>query len=87
MRYRCRVGHAWTAETLAQRQDEALESALWMALRTLEDKAALHRRIARNAQAGAAPHVAEWNDRSAREAAESARLIRAMLTHEHAEPA
>jgi two-component system chemotaxis response regulator CheB len=81
-RFRCRVGHAWSPESLLERQNTALESALWMALRTMEDKAALHRRMADAAMNRGAENIANWNVRSAHDMAGSARLIRDLLARE-----
>jgi two-component system chemotaxis response regulator CheB len=46
VRYRCHVGHAYTADSLVAAQADTLESALWSALRALEEKAELSRRMA-----------------------------------------
>ena len=46
VRFRCRVGHSYSTESLSQELSEASETALWAAMRALEEKAALQRRIA-----------------------------------------
>ncbi|WP_017318283.1 chemotaxis protein CheB [Mastigocladopsis repens] len=46
LRFRCRTGHAFSAETLLAKQSDALEDALWIALRALEEKSSLARRMA-----------------------------------------
>jgi two-component system chemotaxis response regulator CheB len=44
--YRCQVGHAWTADALLRARDDEIESALWVAMRSLQEKAKLSRRLA-----------------------------------------
>lgn len=40
-RYRCHVGHGFTAKALMASQDAALEKALWVAMRTMEERASM----------------------------------------------
>ena len=44
-RFRCRVGHTYGPESLATELSSATEAALWAAVRALEEKAAMQRRI------------------------------------------
>jgi two-component system chemotaxis response regulator CheB len=62
-RFRCRVGHAFTADVLRAGKAEVLEQALWVALRTLEEKLELHHHMAqRAAQRGLALTAAQWQE-------------------------
>ena len=55
LRFRCRVGHAWTAASLLERHSDALETVLWVALRALEEKVSIARRLADRRGGGAKP--------------------------------
>ena len=58
VRFACQVGHAYSPESLDEEQGEALESALWTAIRSLDERADLLRRMARRADRhGAEPTV------------------------------
>ncbi|GAA2618538.1 chemotaxis protein CheB [Dactylosporangium fulvum] len=77
--FRCRVGHAWTAAALLDEQGEALEGALWMALRSLEEKAALSRRMAESAQfRGSLSTAVRYSEVSA-DAEAAGRIIRKLI--------
>jgi len=59
LRFRCHMGHGWTAEALQVRQDDQLDAALWTALRTVEDQIALDERLLDRAEKSARPHGAQ----------------------------
>lgn len=50
--FRCQVGHAWTAEALLDARDTELEGAMWIAVRSLQEKARLARNMADKAGTG-----------------------------------
>lgn len=52
VRFRCRVGHAYSSENMLEAKSEAAEASLWAALRSLEESAALSRRIAERVPRG-----------------------------------
>jgi len=55
--FRCRTGHALSPESLFALQSKSTETALWEALRALEENASLAGRLARQAKGG--PHQAD----------------------------
>lgn len=59
VRFRCRVGHAWTSEALLASQAETLDAALWTALRALEESASLSRELAERARSRGHDRLAE----------------------------
>ena len=79
LRYRCRTGHAWTAESLIVEQDGAVEEAIWAALRALEERADLAERLATRASVAgrnwSTAHYAERRDEARRASA----TLRALL--------
>jgi two-component system, chemotaxis family, protein-glutamate methylesterase/glutaminase len=79
-RFRCRVGHAWSPESLLGQQSAALESALWMALRSLEEKAALNDDLRDNAARSGHTITAARFGNNAEEARRAAELVRQLVS-------
>ena len=79
LHFRCHVGHAFSEEALFASQSRALEGALWSAVRALEEKAALSRRLADQAgQRGLHRVVAQFQG-AAREAEHGSNILRQTL--------
>jgi two-component system chemotaxis response regulator CheB len=84
LRYQCRVGHAYTADTLLRAQSDVLESALWAALNTLRESAALHHRLAHNALERGHHLTAERLETRGVEQEGHAEILRQLLTGDSA---
>jgi two-component system chemotaxis response regulator CheB len=74
VRFACQVGHAYSPESLVEQQGDALESALWQALRTLEERANLLYRMSKRAERRSMPEtgsrMSQRADRTTRHATE-----------------
>ena len=79
LRFRCRVGHAYTSETLTSEQATAVEQALWSALRALEEQAAVRRRIAQRMRRGGQLFSADKLDERVIELEHQAQSVRKLL--------
>jgi two-component system, chemotaxis family, protein-glutamate methylesterase/glutaminase len=86
LRFRCRTGHAWSAESLVAQQDGDVEAALWTALRVLEERAEMSRRLADMATSAGRDWSQEHFTSRAEDADRSAQLLRAVLRHESDQP-
>jgi two-component system chemotaxis response regulator CheB len=77
--FRCRVGHAFTSETLLAEQRASVEAALWTALRALEENGEMARRLEGRSSARGNLRAAETFAHNARTYDERARIIRELL--------
>jgi two-component system chemotaxis response regulator CheB len=75
--YRCGVGHALSAAALLDEQADEIERALWVAVRTLDERASVLASIAE--RAASRGRNAEREHEAAAEAAEQAKTLRGFL--------
>jgi two-component system, chemotaxis family, protein-glutamate methylesterase/glutaminase len=90
-RFRCRVGHAWTGDALVAEQSTTVDEALWVALRALEENAALYRQMAKRHESRGLAELASRCTVQAELAEGHATIVRESLLRErgfsHDEPA
>jgi len=79
LRFRCRIGHSYTLDHLAEEQHDGVEKALWIALRALEENAALLRQKSKRAATGGYTRAAAQHDEGAAEKERSARIVRGLI--------
>ena len=79
LRFRCRVGHAFSIGSMFAEQSEALETALWVAMKTLEESADLSRRMMQQANMRGQKRLASRNEAKLREAEQRIALIKRAL--------
>lgn len=79
VRYQCHVGHQYAPDGLETSQREAIDRAMWSAVRALEEHAELKSRLAKRAEAGGMAAVADGFEEGARVAHRRAQEIRSVL--------
>jgi len=80
LRFCCRVGHAFSAQSVLAEQAATLETALWAALKTLEENVSLSRRLADQAHQRGNQLAAATFETRVRESEGHAHVIRQVLT-------
>jgi two-component system chemotaxis response regulator CheB len=79
LRFRCQVGHAYTADALAKEQESSVDEAMRVALRIIEERAELVHRMAEDGRQSGRRAVAEMYEARAAEYREYADKIRRVM--------
>jgi two-component system chemotaxis response regulator CheB len=78
-RFACRTGHEYSSAAFTAAQSDRVESALWTAMRTLEERAALYRRMAARHRAAGNLRTAERFALRGESAVQHAFVIRELI--------
>jgi two-component system chemotaxis response regulator CheB len=85
VRYRCRVGHAYSEDSMVVEQGSAVETALWSALELLEERAEFLDRVAER-HGDHRPRMRDRFTAAAADARERAEMLRKALGIQGGEP-
>jgi two-component system chemotaxis response regulator CheB len=80
LRYRCHTGHAFSQETLLSEQGTGIEDALYSALRAVEEKATVLRRLGDRHRDRSLSLTRDY-ERKAHDLEQTAEVLRAMLSN------
>jgi len=79
LRFRCKVGHQYSEESFTHLQAQEVEASLWAALRALEDRAELMRRVAERMRDRSASGAVNRYDAASDDARTHAGTLRRVL--------
>lgn len=77
--YRCRIGHVFTVDSLGAAVDQAVESSLWTAIRSLEEGAVVANNLARKANLDRLPAARHAHEERARELLSHSQVLRDLI--------
>jgi two-component system chemotaxis response regulator CheB len=86
LRFRCQVGHAFTADIVAKEQENAVDEAMRIAFRVIEERAELVSRMAREGRQSGRRAVAEMYEERAIEYRQYADILRKAMLRSMAVP-
>ena len=81
LRFRCQVGHAYTADALTKKQEDRVDEALRVALRIIEERAELVHRMAEDGRHSGRAAVAQMYDARSTEYRDYADMIRRVMLY------
>jgi len=81
LRFRCQVGHAYTVDSMLADQSEAVERALWAALRSLEERSELTLRLANRARQQNQTRAAARFDEVTQETEQHVAIVKQILAN------
>ena len=79
VKFNCQIGHSFSPESLTEAHSEALERALWIAIRTLNERIAIHEALMREHEAKKNFDLARRMEETAKSASDDVTMIREIL--------
>ena len=85
LRFRCQVGHGYTADALVSEQEGSVDEAMRVALRIVEERATLTRKMAEEARRGGFRHSAASYERTSTQSRRHVETLREALQREQSD--